>query len=1507
MSEVDERQKQAAPQPQRPKKSLNDLFSKYSPDPESRLLFDCASGYTVARSNINPGLYEVTVSLPRLFDTKIFSRIENGIKSAYGGKYAVRLVPSYGASLFSPDSLDLLISDAHARMLLPAGFFDKYNIVENDSDDYTVEIPFGTGGIDFLAKRNAESKIEELVKREFSTEIRVTIAEMADYVPYSETEEGREFYRSIEQSCRESLEEYGREEPEEAPDVGEAAEEVGAAPVFKKIRSVFDPSAVAVVEDGICSIGSGNFDISSPEFIFGDRFNIDPISVSSITSPRRNTVILGTVSDIQCDNRGRQQSWFCSFTAFDGNASITVRESGLEEDDARKMASLFSEGDSYAFFGNVRKDIKQDEFYFVPEAAARVSFIPRADRSAEKRVELHLHTGMSAVDGITSAADAVKTAMRWGHRALAVTDHGNVQAFPEVMLFLEKYYSKSGIPENERFLPIYGMEAYFVNDSASPLEGKYAGGFDGDTVVFDLETTGLSASTCKIIEFGAVRLKNGEVTGRFSTFVDPGVHIPEEITEVTSIRDSDVAGAPCIAEVLPEFFEFAKGALLVAHNADFDTGFLRAAADSLGIEFNSPYLDTVALSRFLNPGLSKHKLDTLADYYGLGDFNHHRAVDDAEMLSKIYLRMTEQLKERDIDDFDVLKKEIEASSDPKKLRSHHMIILVKDRTGLKNLYRMISDSYLKYYYRNPRIPKTLLDKNREGLIIGSACSAGELYSAILDNKPETELEEIASYYDYLEIQPSGNDEYLIDEGRVADREGLRKICRKIVELGERLGKPVVATSDSHFLEPEDEIYRRILQVGNKMRDADRVVPLYLRTTEEMLDEFSYLGSEKAYEVVVKNTNLIADMIERVRPIPEGSYPPHLEGSEEALTEKCWTRAKNMYGDPLPGIVEQRLRTELDSIISNGFAVLYVIAERLVEFSEKNGYLVGSRGSVGSSFAATMAGISEVNPLPPHYYCPKCRFSDFSNPDRAGSGFDLPSAVCPVCGADLMADGQDIPFETFLGFKGDKTPDIDLNFSGEVQGRVHKFTEELFGAENVFKAGTISTLADKTAYGYIMKYFEGKGIMPPKAEIERMKSRCTGVKKTTGQHPGGIIVVPSDMDVYDFTPVQHPADKAQSDIVTTHYAFSYLHDTILKLDELGHDIPTKYRYLEKYSGVPVMDVAMNDRTVYRLFESTEPLGIPQRDREDRDTRSLGLMVGTLGIPEMGTQFIQQVLIDSKPKNFADLMQISGLTHGTDVWLGNAQDLIKQGICDISHVVGTRDGIMLDLIKYGVEKPMAFKIMEKVRKNKKGEPLPEEMLDAMAAAGVPDWYVGSLKKIKYMFPKAHAAAYVMSAIRLAWYKVHRPVAFYCAIFTVAPEGFSAGIVGKGVRATESEILRIDRLGKDATANEKNTESALQLAHECMLRGIRFLPVDIVKSDAVEFLPENGGIRMPLTSLPGLGEAAARAITAARAEEPFFSVEDLRERGGANKSVIDVLRANGVLDGLNESDQLSVFDIM
>jgi len=1494
-------------------KTLRQLFKLYTPSEEIGDLFDSVGEYQVRKLKKRNDIFEIDIPLKKTVSKTILYEAEEEIRKAYDGKYFVRFVPKYDKSLFSYDYIQQIIIETERIGEITKGFFIGCDYTLT-SDTLTFSIPFNSNGVDFLTAGKVQRVIEDIIRDEFSISLKVIIKEMEDYIPYFESDEHKQFLEDLNNACRESLKEYenASNRPREAAkaDQSQDKDQKNAKDKpdleLKRIWSAYDEDCMAIVEDGTCTIGRAIFDISSPEYKWGEFFPINPVSISTIRIPGGDICAVGTVSgSILEQAKFGNKKWYFAFGLFDGNASITVKLEGDSEEECKELSGVISNGMCIAVSGIVKKEYKTNDLYIIPDAIAEIKKEKRKAFAPQKRVELHLHTNMSAMDALIPSDVAVKTAASWGHKAVAITDHGNAQGFPEAMIALDKMYNFTKPEEGEeRFKVIYGLEAYFVNDSASPLYGKYNGLIDDNLVIFDLETTGLSSLTCEIIEFGAVKVMNGEIVDRFSSFVKPDNPISAEITELTSITNDDVKDARKINEILPEFLEFCGKSLLIAHNADFDVGFVRAAAKKLGIPFDSPYLDTVGLSRYLNTDLKSHKLDVLAKYYDLGHFNHHRAVDDAEMLTQIYFSMVKKMQLFDIKEFSTLVNNIQVNADPLKLKTYHMIILVKNLVGLKNLYRLISMGYLNYYHRSPRLPKSELDKYREGLIIGSACSAGELYSAILDNKGDAEIEEIASYYDYLEVQPIGNDMYLVKDGELPNEEALRDINRRIVALGEKLGKPVVATSDAHFINPEDELYRRILLAGLKFKDADKPTPIYMRTTDEMLEEFSYLGEEKAFEIVVKNTNDIADSIEPIRPIPLGSYPPHLEGAEEELRDKCWTRAKSMYGENLPDLVKKRLEVELNSIISNGYAVLYVIAERLVHYSESQGYLVGSRGSVGSSFVATMAGISEVNPLPPHYYCKKCQYNDFSNPTQAGSGFDMPSRNCPVCGAQLEQDGQDIPFETFLGFKGDKSPDIDLNFSGEVQGKVHKFTEELFGAENVFKAGTIGTLADKTAFGFVMKYFEGKGQQLCRAEVDRIITGCVGVKRTTGQHPGGIIVVPRDRDVYDFTPVQHPADDPKSDIVTTHFAFSYLHDTILKLDELGHDIPTKYKYLEKYSGIMIDQVAMNDRSIYALFESTEPLGIPQKERDKHETKMLGLMVGTLGLPEFGTNFIQGVLVDAKPKNFADLMQISGLTHGTDVWLGNAQDLIKDGICDISKVIGTRDGIMLDLIRYGMENLTAFKIMESVRK---GKGLTPEWEADMLAHNVPEWYIASCKKIKYMFPKAHAAAYVMSAIRLAWYKVHQPVAFYCAILSVAPDGFDGSIVAQGREAVYRKMQEIDKMGKEATQKDKDTFGALQFAHEAMLRGIRFLPVNLKYSHAKEFLPENGNIRMPLIALPGLGLSAALNITAARDEEPFFSIEDLKLRGKANKGVIDTLRANGILDGLSETDQISLFDII
>ncbi len=1478
-------------------KNLLEIFNRYQPTAAPPKIFLPAHPNGISlRADREQRIIEATAPFWRIVPLVELYRIEEEIRKAYDLQW-VRIHPRYPAELFDVDRIPDLLMETNRRGIVAKGFFNRCEYRLEGSVLY-IEIPFGNAGIELIRDAATPKLMEQIVMETYGVRLQVKLATLKGYDPDDYVSPVQSRIQEMSRDAARAEIQYRSEA--NRPELVSNQTNEDEKEMLPRAASIYGEVAYPEYGEGTCRIGASVFDISEPEYVMGDPFEIRPMPIGAIDKPQKNVVIIGEIFGFAREESRGGEHFDISFDIFDGNASIEHRTFGMTAEEADELCGILHNGDVVAMRGYVKHVTKKGKvdpdftFYFTD--IAKIAKRRRKDSAEKKRVELHLHTTMSTMDALIAPDIAVKTALKWGMPAVAITDHGNVQAFPDAMLAVEK------VAKDTDFKIIYGMEAYFVNNTAGAIAGKYDPNLHAECVVFDIETTGLSVQNCKITEIGAVKIKNGEVLGRFNTFVDPETPIPEEIVKLTGITDEMVKGAPKYPEALKDFFDFIGNnpakeiqPLLIAHNANFDIGFIRHFAKEAGLPFDNPYLDTLALSRYINPELNKHTLDAIATAYSLGDFNHHRACDDAEMLAHIFFRMIDLMEKADLRDWRMLQQEMAEKTDPLKLKPYHQIILVKNQVGLKNLYKLISMSYLDYYRRFPRIPKTVLEKHREGLIIGSACEAGELFRAILENRPESEIEEIVNFYDYLEIQPICNNRFLIAEGTVADDEGLRNLNRRIVELGEKYGKPVCATCDAHFLNEEDELYRKILLAGMKFKDFDRDVGIYLRTTDEMLAEFSYLGEEKAYEVVVTNTNRIADMIERVRPIPKGNYTPEMEGAEQELQDMCWERAKKMYGDPLPELVSKRLARELDSIVKNGFSVLYLIAQRLVKYSEDQGYLVGSRGSVGSSFAATMAGISEVNPLPPHYYCPNpaCKHNEFFTDGSVGSGFDLPDKMCPKCGTKYMADGHDIMFETFLGFYGDKSPDIDLNFSGDVQGRVHKYTEELFGEGHVFRAGTLGTLADKTAYGYVAKFVEEKGISLPRAEMNRLVANCVGVKKTTGQHPGGIIVVPSQYDVYDFTPVQHPADDPNSDIITTHFAFSYLHDTILKLDELGHDIPTKYKYLERFTDTSVLDVPMNDRSAYELFESTRPLGIKPEDIE-------GCTIGTYGLPELGTPFIQQVLIDAKPRNFADLLQISGLTHGTNVWLGNAQDLIKEGICDISRVIGTRDGIMLDMIRYGLENATAFKIMEAVRK---GKGLTPEWEADMRAHNVPEWYILSCKKIKYLFPKAHAAAYVMSAIRLAWYKVHQPVAFYCTMFTVAPNGFDAQVVMGGKGNVVAVLRDIQKRGKEASPKEQASVTVLQLINEAMARGIRFLPVDLQKSHAFIFQPENGGIRMPFSSLPGLGENAAQNIIKAREEEPFFSVEDLQIRAKISKTVIEMLRANGVLDNINETDQMTM----
>ena len=1060
----------------------------------------------------------------------------------------------------------------------------------------------------------------------------------------------------------------------------------------------------------------------------------------------------------------------------------------------------------------------------------------RMDFAKEKRVELHLHTQMSQMDGVNSATDLIKRAVSWGMKSIAITDHGVVQSFPEAKKAADKYGIKV----------IYGVEAYIVpDDNAIDLSN----GMDNEYIVLDIETTGLSFRTEKITEIGAVRVKDGEIVDTFECFVNPKVPIPQRIVEITGITDEMVKDADTIDIVMPKFLEFIGNLKLIAHNADFDIGFLKYNAESLGLKMDNDYIDSLKLSRQLYPEFKKHKLGILADKFGINVENAHRALDDVKTLVKVFKKLLEKYNEQPKGRG---KKKEEKKELYKTLPSYHAIILAKNYKGLRNLYELISTSHLNYFYKKPRILTSVLEKYKEGLILGSACEQGELYRAIVAGKSDEEIEKIASRYDYLEIQPLGNNMFMVRNGTVPDEEALKDINRRIVSLGEKLGKKVVATCDAHFMDPEDEIYRRILMAGQGYQDADEQAPLYLRTTEEMLKEFSYLGEEKAYEIVVTNTNLISNMCEEISPISSEKCPPHLENAEKEIEEICTNKAKELYGDPLPKIVQDRLNKELDSIIKNGFSTLYIIAQKLVWKSNEDGYLVGSRGSVGSSFVANMLGITEVNSLPPHYRCPKCKYSDFTD-YGIKNGVDLPDKVCPKCGANLFKDGMDIPFETFLGFNGDKEPDIDLNFSGEYQSKIHKYAEVIFGKGKTFKAGTVGTIADKTAFGFVKNYYEDRGIQVTNAEISRLVKGCTGVKRTTGQHPGGIIVVPHEREICEFTPVQHPADDPNSDIITTHFDYHSIDKNLLKLDMLGHDDPTVIRMLQDLTGVDPKTIPLDDKKTMSLFTSTEALGVSPKQIHSN--------TGAYGIPEFGTKFVRGMLDDTKPTTFEELIRISGLSHGTDVWLNNAQDLIKSGKATLSEAICTRDDIMTYLIRKGMPPGDSFKIMENVRK---GKGLTEEQEELMKEYSVPDWYIDSCKKIKYMFPKAHAVAYVTMAFRIAWFKVNYPLAYYAAYYSIRADDFDSEFMIYGKEKVKAKMEELEKLGNSMSVKEKGIYTILEIVLEMYERGYKFLPIDLYKSHSTKFLIEDGAIRPPLASIPGLGNVAAESIYKAVQEE-------------------------------------------
>lgn len=1220
------------------------------------------------------------------------------------------------------------------------------------------------------------------------------------------------------------------------------------------------------------------------------------IKITDITPDEGRIALKGEISNIEAKEL-KSGKTLVSFDLYDGSSSMTCKSFLKPGEDVNVLPRL-KNAKGIKLVGNAGYSKFSGEVELIANTIIETEGVKktkRQDNAEVKRVELHMHTQMSQMDAMTSATDLIKRAMSWGMKSIALTDHGVVQAFPEAHKLLGR--------DNPDMKVIYGVEAYLAPDKKPSVTNPRGQSIDTTYCVLDLETTGFSPVTEKITEIGIMKYKDGKVIDQFSCFVNPEKPIPARVIEVTNITDDMVRDAETIEQVFPKMLEFIKGSVLVAHNAEFDVGFLKHNARVLGYEFDFSYLDTLSLAQAVFPEFKTYKLGRIAKHLGIKVEVAHRALDDVDTTVKVFGVMLEKLKERGartLEDVDLYGSDEESKKQEyKKLRTYHAIIFAKDYVGLKNLYRLVSYSNLDYFYKKPRILKSMYKKYSEGLILGSACSEGELYQAILLGKSDEEIEAIAREYDYLEIQPIGNNDYLVRKEQVPDREYLKEINRKIIHLGEKLNKLVVATGDVHFMDPEDEIYRRILEAGQGFKDADNQAPLYLRTTEEMLQEFSYLGREKAYEVVVTNTNKIADMCERISPISPVKATPHIDGCEQTIKDITYEKAHELYGNPLPELVEKRLEKELDSIIKNGFSVMYIIAQKLVWKSNEDGYLVGSRGSVGSSVVAYMTGITEVNALPPHYRCPKCRYSDFTD-YGVKNGFDLPDKSCPVCGEPMAKDGIDIPFETFLGFNGDKEPDIDLNFSGEYQAKAHKYTEVIFGKGTTFKAGTIGTIAEKTAFGYVKKYLDEKNLTVNKAEIIRISKGCTGIKRTSGQHPGGIIVVPKGREIFEFCPVQHPADDPDSDIITTHFDYHSIDQNLLKLDILGHDDPTVIRMLQDITGVDPKTIPMDEKKTMSIFSSTEALGVTPDQIKSK--------VGTFGIPEFGTKFVRGMLLDTMPKAFTDLICISGLSHGTDVWLGNAKDLIDQGVVtSISEAVCTRDDIMVYLIKKGLPPNSAFKIMETVRKGKAlKEPKFVEYEALMREHEVPEWYIDSCKKIKYMFPKAHAAAYVMMAFRIAWFKVHIPKAYYAAYFTIRAKAFDSEFMIFGKEKVKEKMKEIESMGMQAPPKDKDMYDDLELVLEMYERGIKFLSINLYKSHATQFLVEEEGLRPPINSISGMGNVAAESIyNTVQEGTPINSIEALKKRAKIGNSAIELLKKFGCLKGLPEKDQLSFFD--
>ncbi|MCB5576184.1 PolC-type DNA polymerase III [[Ruminococcus] gnavus] len=1483
-------------------------------------------------TNSNRDFVRIHIESAHLLQKKMIYRVESMVKEQLFGKnrLQIEVKEQYHLSAqYTPENLLNEYLDSILEELGTESVVER-SMMQSATWSFDTENVLRLQLTDTIVAKGKKEHLVHYLERIFAERFCCPIEV---HVTYKKAKDSKLKYndQKIQQEVEAILEHTAAVREENAGQEAEASDEDKKKETKKeeKKAAAVQKSASKPMTGGKGKKFSGNFgkkerfspfkrNPDDPNLLYGRDFEDDPIELSTVVGEMGEITFRGKV--IEFDTREiRNEKTIVMFAVTDFTDTIMVKMFVRNEQlpdvlgDIKKGAFLKIKGvttidkfDGELTIGSVTGIRKISDF---TES--------RMDTAPEKRVELHCHTKMSDMDGVSEVVDILKRAHEWGHKAIAITDHGVVQAFPIANHFIE------GLDKDDPFKVIYGVEGYLVDDLQDVAVNEKGQSLNGTYVVFDLETTGFSSIKDKIIEIGAVKVENGVITDKFSTFVNPKVPIPFEITNLTGITDDMVMEAPDIETILPQFLEFVGDAVLVAHNASFDVSFIEQNCRYQDITPDFTSVDTVAMARILLPTLSKFKLNVVANALHISLENHHRAVDDAGATAEIFVKFVEMLRARNIKTLTKLNQFGAQNKDAiRKLPSYHVIILAKNQTGRVNLYKLVSESHLDFYARRPRIPKSELSKYREGLIVGSACEAGELYQAILNDKSEQRISRIVNFYDYLEVQPLGNNEFMIDSPKITkvnSEEDLREINRKIIALGEKFNKPVVATCDVHFLNPEDEVYRRIIMAGKGFPDADNQPPLYLHTTDEMLEEFEYLGSAKAREIVIENPNRIADMIERISPVRPDKCPPVIPDSDKTLREICYNKAHSMYGKELPPVVTERLERELNSIISNGFAVMYIIAQKLVWKSNEDGYLVGSRGSVGSSFVATMAGITEVNPLSPHYYCPNCHYSDFDSDEvrayAGGCGWDMPDKNCPKCGTPLIKDGFDIPFETFLGFKGNKEPDIDLNFSGDYQSNAHKYTEVIFGAGQTYRAGTIGTLADKTAFGYVKNYYEERGQGKRTCEINRIVGGCTGIRRSTGQHPGGIIVLPLGEDINSFTPVQHPANDMTTDIITTHFDYHSIDHNLLKLDILGHDDPTMIKTLEEYISSPAMDNEYNE-TDHKFVATDIPLDDPDVMSLFHDTSALGIApddiggcpVGCLGIPEFGTDFVIQMVVDTKPKTLSDLIRISGLSHGTDVWLNNAQDLIKSGKATISTAICTRDDIMTYLINKGLDSEESFTIMERVRKGTVAKGKCKEWPDFkkdMIDHDVPDWYIGSCEKIKYMFPKAHAAAYVMMAYRIAYCKVNYPLAYYGAYFGIRANAFSYEKMCQGKEKLQYYINDYTRRSSSLTNKEQDEMKDMHIVQEMYARGFEFMPIDIYKAKATKFQIIDGKLMPPFSTIDGMGDKAAEAVEVAAKDGPYLSRDDFRQRTKASKTVIDTMNDLGLFGELPESNQLSLFD--